>query len=499
MPLTQTSQLCQDYKMKKKLLLLLPLMLCADDAALLERVNLLETKIKFLEQQDQHHTDDFKQMEPILEKVEKKSILDKINFSPELELRADSFHYKVGKIGGNENTLIYDQNGNSTGEYRRKEYTKDFDPSSVIKFRLNMNAVLDEQVDFHGRAVFMTSSQSYQRVCILSRDIQSGSVSSAFDMDRAYFDFTPHKGAEDAFTFSFGLLPTTGGTPMQYAQNTQRKSMFPSLVFDMNTYGAIATQKYDKSFVRAIVAKAYTLREAFYPYQCNRENIDNADVIGVYADTKLDFYGDALISGGFNYLHNLKAHPYLGPDVTATNTKVLGDMMTLGLGIDIEKFKNLDLTVFAHSAMSIPKGNGNIDDYQISPSNPSAGLTLSGTTGFSTADYAKGSMVSSNGYAFYTGAKYNVNDSFTLGLEYNYASKYWFSATQGAEDIYNKLSIRGHVGETYGIWKFHKNLYAKLGYMVAKELYTGSGWHFGESVSKDATQQVGYFSLNAKY
>ena len=105
---------------------------------------------------------------------------------------------------------------------------------------------------------------------------------------------------------------------MNQARNTQRKSMFPALVFNMNTYGVIATQKFNNdTFLRAIVAKAYTMRGEFYPYQCNRENIDNADVLGVYADTKFHLYGDALLSGGFNYLHNLKAHPFLGPKVSS--------------------------------------------------------------------------------------------------------------------------------------------------------------------------------------
>ena len=65
--------------------------------------------------------------------------------------------------------------------------------------------------------------------------------------------------------------------------------------------------------------------------------------------------------------------------------------------------------------------------------------------------------------------------------------------------MYNKLAIRGHATEVYGIWKFHKNLYTKLGYLNMKEAYTGSGWHFGEPAKKDATQTVGYLSLEAKF
>lgn len=287
---------------------------------------------------------------------------------------------------------------------------------------------------------------------------------------------------------------------MQFAQNTERKSMFPALVFDMNTYGVIGTKKLDKDFyARGIVAKAYTLNETFYPYQCNREDIDNANIIGLYFDKKLDFLGDSLFSFGVNLLHELKAHPYLGPDIDSANAHILGNMFTYGVGVDVKKVAQSDFTLFAHAALSNPHGNGQKDDYQINPNDPASEITTTGITGFSTADYAQGEMLKDDGYAVYVGAKYDFLPSINFGLEYNYGSKYWFSATQGAEDIYNKLATRGSVAEAYATWKFHDNMNAKIGYMYMDEEYTGSGWHFGEPSRKDGVQSIGYLSITAKY
>jgi len=508
--------------MKKLFLLTLPVMLMASDAELLdeikflkERINRLEklvgqnttditqkvplVKIATLQKQVNDNTADLMESIPILENVERKSILDRINFSPELELRADKFDYKVGNITG-ENTLIYNNADSSlNGKYRRKEYSKDFKPSGYVRFRLNMNAQLDEKVKFNGRILFTHSSQTDERLCILSRDIKSNSANSAFTMDRAYFDYQANKN----FTLSFGLLPTTGGTPMQFAQDTQRKSMFPALVFDMNTYGVIGTQKFGKdTYGRLILAKGYTLEADCYSYQCNRENIDNANVLGVYFDTKIDALGDSLMSFGVNMLGDFKAHPFLGPDISANDSHNLGNIFTFGLGLDVKNVASSDLTVFAHSALSVPDGNGKKDDYQILSSTTAekeAGLTASGKPGFSEADYAQGEMISDNGFAFYLGAKYELIPTLTLGGEYNYGSKYWFSATQGAEDVYNKLATRGHVGEAYLMWQFHKHLNTKIGYMYTDENYTGSGWHFGEPAAKDGRQSIGYLSISAKY
>ncbi len=489
--------------LKKLLLLILPLSIFASSVELQQKVELLEKEVQNLKQEIKYHQADLDERMPIIEEVEKKSILDKINFSPELTLRFDKLDYKTGKISG-ENTKIYNHpNASLNTLQRRDEYSKDFDIAASIRFRLNMNAQIGDDIYFHGRLVYMNSTQANQRLCILSRDIKSVSSSSAFDVDRAYINYTPNKSSDFAFTFSFGLLPTTAGTPMQYAQNRKRNSMFPALVFNMNSYGLIATQKLTSdTFVRAILAKSYTMRPNFYPYQCNRENIDNATITGIYSDTKFNFLGNSLLSFGVNMLHDFKAHPYLGPDVGSDDAHNLGDILTFGLGLDIQKLANTNTTLFLHTALSNPHGNGAVDDYQIvanASQTLADGLTASGKTGFSEASYAKGEMLSSNGYSLYLGTKYNYSKDINFGLEYNYGSKYWFSATQGAEDMYNKLAIRGHVGEAYISWQFHKYLYSKIGYLHTIEDYTGSGWHFGEPAKKDATQSVAYLTIDAKF
>jgi len=489
--------------MKKIFLQLLPFLLIASQESTLEKINELENEIQRLKKEVKENSIITDINQPILDKIETKSILDKVNFSPEIMLRVDKFKYKTGQIQGEDTRIYGNANYLPDGTYqRRDEYSKSFELATTLRFRLNMNVDMGD-VKFHGRMLYMNSSQANERVCILSRDIKMGTASSAFDVDRAYVDYSINTASNYPFTFSFGLLPTTGGTPMHYAQNKQRNSLFPALVFDMNTYGVIGTQKLAKdTYARLVLARPYTLRANFYPYQCNRENIDNANIIGLYSDTKFNFLGKSLVSFGVNILNDFKAHPYLGPDVNSDDAEVLGDMITFGLGIDIDKFIDTPTTLFLHSALSNPHGNGKRDDYQIlsgTPAEQAAGLTASGITGFTEAEYASGEMLSSNGYSVYVGAKYDINAAFHIGAEFNYASKYWFSATQGAEDMYNKLAVRGEVYEIYGVWKYHKYLNTKLGLMQMQENYTGSGWHFGEPLQKDARQDIVYLSVEARF
>ena len=460
------------------------------------KLKILEGQIKELKELSDANKADLDEYIPIIEASETQSLLDKLDFLPELEVRVDKMDYKLGKIEREDTEALYDDGVHQ----RRDEFSKDFDPAVAVKFKLNLKGNIDKYTKFNGRFIFTASSQSHQRLCILSRDIKSVSSSSAFDVDRAYVDYTPNIGSDYAFTFSFGVLPTTGGTPMNFALNNERKSMFPALVFDMNTYGVIGTQRLeDDNFLRIIAAKAYTLQNEFYPYQCNRENIDNANILGAYFDSSFKLFGGkSLLSFGVNYLNDFKAHPYLGPDVTAEDASVLGDILTYGLGFDLRDVASDKLTLFVHTAMSHPEPNGKQENYTIVDAN-NDGNYYSDDPGFSTASYAKGPMIDDIGYSIYAGMKYDINTLFDLGLEYNQGSKYWFSATQGAEDMYNKLAIRGSVAEVYSIYKFHKDIYAKLGFMYTNEDYTGSGWHFGEPVKKDGTQKISYFSIKAEF
>ena len=467
----------------KLLFLLFPLFLFAITNE--DRILQLEARISQLEDDNNSTNSNVNQIQDIVDNVERKSFTDVIDFTPEVRLRFDKMKYKVGSFESDHNLDL----AKNTAD--RENIDKDFGIATSVRFRLNMNANVLDNLAFHGRFIFQHSTQSDERLCILSKDIKSSGSVSGLDIDRAYFDYRLNPNSDYPLIFSFGVLPTSGGTPMQFSEERARQSVFPALVFDMDSYGVIFTSELtelfgSKSFIRAIIAQAYTLDPNIYPYQCNRETIDNADIYGLYFDTYLT--ERTLLSFGANFLNDLKAHPYLGPDISAEDANSLGTMATFGIGIDSENIANSGLTAFIHSAMSHGHSNGKSDDYGF------------GTDGnFTMSDYATGGLIEDLGYSLYTGFLYDFSSSWTLGAEYNYGSKYWFAATQGSEDMYNKLATRGHVGEGYLIWNLNRYLFTKVGYMYSKEDYTGSGWHFGEPIAKGGIQQVGYIQLNASF
>ena len=430
-------------------------------------------------------------MSQTIDAVETKTLVDKLNISPELRLRMDSFSYKSNSIDG--------VNWASEATQANQEnYLKEYNPALSTRLRLNMSYDAGENTKFVGRIGIHKNSQTNERVCIMHKSIvASPSAEVVFEVDKAYVDHTFNAKGEIPITGTFGILPTSGGSSSNIAEDKPRQSVFPSLIFDMNTYGIIATADLSKvalnnTYMRAVLGKAYTQNKSQFYYQCNREVVKNGDVAGLYAETQIPGLGDNTIQVGVNILKDLAASPFVGSNtlIDADTPKILGDVYNTALNLELRNIADSKLTAFASIGTSKMNSNGTTVDYK----------TTNTTYGAKGIDYAYGAMPNETGYAYHVGAQYTFSDWGTkLGAEYNYGSKYWFSATQGSEDVFNKLSIHGNAVEVYAIQPINKELFVKVGYLQMKEDYTGSGWHFGTSFAKDANTKDAYVILNAMF
>ena len=99
-----------------------------------------------------------------------------------------------------------------------------------------------------------------------------------------------------------------------------------------------------------------------------------------------------------------------------------------------------------------------------------------------------------DGYSYYIGARYNfANNKTKLGLEYNYGSEYWFNMAVAEDSLFApKTSVRGDVWELYLTHRITKNFILKLDYMKYNFDYSGSGWHMGAPKDLDSTQILGF-------
>ncbi|MDX2437156.1 MAG: DUF3373 family protein, partial [Acidobacteriota bacterium] len=83
-----------------------------------------------------------------------------------------------------------------------------------------------------------------------------------------------------------------------------------------------------------------------------------------------------------------------------------------------------------------------------------------------------------DGYMYYLGARYNfANNKTKIGLEYNQGSEYWFNFTPAQDDIIApKTNTRGSVWEGYVTHRIARRFIAKLGFQSYDYDYSGSGW-----------------------
>ena len=482
-----------------------------------------EDKIKQLEADNDEQWD-------VLDKIETKAFTDKLNMSFELRGRMDKFSYENKGIGDN---IGKPYNASAPKNERREmafPQVKQYDPQYSVRGLINMNAKTDEGVKFTGRIRFDHSSQGDQRLCILSpQDIghelpaSSTNKFTTFDVDRAVVDVPFMHDGTLPLTLTGGILPTTGGMSSNIIENTPRRSVFPTIMFDSNVYGGILTANFSNllgidTYVRAIAGKGYTLNDKMFYYQCNRENIQNNDVAGIFAEFKIPLPAniDNTLWIGYNNNANIKATPFLGGDGAenkASNTALkyqqdLGSIANYGAGWELrsvplgESVGSLD--IFAHYSVSDPSGNDNCVNYTDVDNSGDCKVGASKNTklAYYHTEMARGGLLENKGQAVYTGFKYTApwdKYSTKFGYEFNYGSKYWWSATQGSEDIFNKIATRGNAHEVYVSQNIAKNVYIRLGYLEIDEKFTGSGWHFGKPDTKLADQKNFYALFNAYF
>ncbi len=99
-----------------------------------------------------------------------------------------------------------------------------------------------------------------------------------------------------------------------------------------------------------------------------------------------------------------------------------------------------------------------------------------------------------NAYSFYLGARYTLpNDDTKIGLEYNYGSEYWFNMAVAEDSLFApKTSVRGDVWEIYLTHRIARRFILKLDYMMYNFDSSGSGWHMGAPKDLDSTPILGF-------
>ncbi|MFO7714176.1 DUF3373 family protein [Desulfosarcina sp.] len=518
----------------------------------------VQKKLEDLEKNNQTKEEEIGEIDTRLNQAELHTATDKVSFGVELRTRADTLQYKdiqvapSSLVGGffvdypngfNNATLpqIQQAIGNMAASGMIPP-TEKYDATNDIiltnKFRLNMNAKVNDQLSFTGRLaaykVFGDSTEVKVNQGSLGDVTLDGNTSSlphgdTIRLERAYFNYKKDLGRVPT-NFSLGRRPSTDGPPLEYLNNSLEGGSPLATIINWQFDGA--SYNLGLEDVSGIPGAAFKMCYGVgfegdwgntYALGNQQPDVDDVHMFGVIAT----LFDNDSTSAVLNWAHawditdgftGLTVMPFIvnenadGTFAFEQNTggyisrlqptTEIGDWDAASLLLRTnltERFdKDIDLFLSGSWSHTRPSRTSDNPFYKI------MGMGLLNSNG---------ELEDRDGYMIYLGAVFPMPWDAKFGLEYNYGSQYWFNFT-GAEDslVGSKLAVRGSVYEGY--WHqpiFNDNFFATIGVRYYDYEYTGSGNPMGEPMKIAALSSLnalnpvidevwdGYISLTFRY
>jgi hypothetical protein len=458
-----------------------------DYKAILERLDTLQKRVDQMERAESPSgkataaampsklAKDVETIYDTLDKVETKTLKDRINLGAELRTRADFFKLKNDANFG----------GAGSVEHNDNHWTN--------RFRLNLDSEIRKNLLFTGRiTAYKNFANSDNNAFANDSNAAHLPGDSGLKLDRAYVDWTP-EGMPIPLALTFGRQPVSEGPPSELKENRLRQSTYPSLLFDGEADGVVATiglERYlgwKNSGIRFAWHKAYQDTNTSVSYMDNAGGMyDDTNIYAMFFETEIPGVRDSLL-----VLSALQAADLVGDGtyVGGTGKADIGDMTLYGLHVQANNVVDSGFDLFFSSGLNKtdPSGNTVTDAY-----GRPTGLM---NTGANTDEHS--------GWAIHTGLRYNIPykpwNNPKVGFEYNHGSDNWFSFTWGSAELYNKLATRGDAYDFYYIQPFNENLFGRLGYTHIDYNYTNSGMHLGDFGDSIAELDNLYFLLDVRF
>jgi hypothetical protein len=521
-----------------------------------EKVIELKQRIKRLERQKHHPVDkqkivrqidelndEIEEYVEILDKVERKSLLDLINVNAELRTQFDWFIFK----GHDYEPYTTIKIGSEKHERVRMLPTN--------RLRLNLRASLSNNLKFTSR-LGMTRHWQDDDLPIYPElnFMNTARKPSNLDMkvERAYIDYFFDR---IPIALTFGRLPTTDGLPTDLRENSPRKSTYPGLAYNCESDGIALSLLMDQyiplnqSALRILWVRRVDdntqyfmdqkLSDKYGVYRVDENAMDTLNIYIAQIETYLpDPFHQTLFM--LNYLwipdappsdlrYNPSLQPFYNtevPMVYADVPETEGELFKLTCFLECKDFLQSGLDWFVDFSYLKSKADGALhfmfdpsalglygepikakdayeEYYRISPSHekdlealqkapPSIGLlNCDGKT-------------DQTAHAIHVGFRYKLPleqfNSPKIGFEYNYGSQYWFGMNAGSADKLNKLDIRGSVWDCYYIQPINRYFMTRFSYTQVNFDYDdGMSFYHGEPMEIDHRVSQISVVLDAKF
>ncbi|NJC88521.1 MAG: DUF3373 domain-containing protein [Desulfuromonas sp.] len=457
--------------------------------------------------------EEIKDLAKRLDKVEKHSVLDRIELSGDARFKADSLHYNnvtlVEPPMVSDGTGGYLPNMNPDGTFKRSKYSLNNDILYTTRLRLNMKAKVWDNVKFSGRLTMYknwgdsTGVKEFDSWNTYTMDgTNSGNTTSDYlHVERAYFDWSDIGGTP--LYLSIGRRPSTYGPPTEIRENEMRGGTPSGHLVNFNFDGITVGYKLeDLTGIPGMTAR-FCYGQGYESEFGNGELFNEVKVDDThFGGFNIDLFNDDTtfvqltafraedLTDGFKGLVAVPASfggsPIPGFNMVArySATTNIGDMNLAGIG-------------FTRNEENGVKWFGSLGWTQTDP-NGEAGMFGGLLSDFDPMTGKAADDKQRDGYSVYAGVQVPAPMG-KFGMEYNYGSRYWMPFTQAQDDVVgSKLATRGHAGEAYYIFDVNPNMFIKVGAIYYDYEYTGSGSPVGKPQKiKDVQDGKAYSILPA--
>nr|MDA3971993.1 DUF3373 family protein [Desulfobulbaceae bacterium] len=285
--------------------------------------------------------------------------------------------------------------------------------------------------------------------------------------------------------------------------NRQRQSTYPSLIFDGEADGIVGTLGLEnwtglkKSGLRVAYGKVY-FSDSNDTDNLISDHSDTKDstIVASFFETEIPAVDNSLMV--LSYAHIFDMPAFLSESAeSGMDGLILGDVDMFGLHVQAADIGNSGLDLYV-------SGSINVTDPNDEPENIGAGM------GFMTGDRAQNNLfvddemdAERTGWAVVAGLRYELPiqalNNPKLGFEYNHGSRYHFTMTSGANELYNKFATRGDAYEVYYIQPASDNMFFRLGYTYVDYEYSWSGQPAGKPQEIDTEMYNVYMLMDVQF
>ncbi|MDM8536184.1 DUF3373 family protein [Desulfobacterales bacterium HSG17] len=423
---------------------------------------------------------DVEEISDRLDKVETKSILDKIQIGGEFRTQVNFLNFDDIKADG--------QNFSSQKE------DANIDELWWTRLRLNLRSNITKDLIFHGRLSYLKywGTTNYENDTWDARFFMTPEQEGNLHVERAYIDyFIP----ETPLSFTLGRLPTSNAPPYEFKNYTTRKATWAQLFVDGEFDGIMGNLSLEKwtGLKNSMTRLAYVkVSQNYSQYQAL--DLDSARVIGANFDMEIPGVNDSLFWLGYYKVFDLTPLKVEG----AVSPEDSGEADTYTIHVQFDNLMDSGLGWFASFA------------YQnIQPSSQGTVLAPGYEVGL-VGDSLHGDLgETQEGYSFYTGLKYILPiESLkypNIGFEYNYGSQYWLPlSTHTSGEFTNKLGVNGSAYELYYIQPIIKNnMFCRLGAVYQDYKYFPLMYLYGSRDGQETESNMSvlhtYFLVDVRF